>query len=71
MFNTPNGIAMIDVAKIGTPDAKADIVAPRARGGYFARRTREIYYTGRAAATVAGGQRRHAGERARCRTRAD
>src|SRR5262245_50301154 len=45
-FNTPNGIAVIEVAKIGTRDAQATIVAPRARGAYVARRTREIYYTG-------------------------
>src|SRR5947208_16931318 len=44
MVNTPNGIAVIDVAKIGTDGAKLQIVAPGARGGYFARRTREIYF---------------------------
>jgi oligogalacturonide lyase len=46
MLNTPNGIASVDVAKIGTNGARLEIVAPRGRGGYFARRTREIYYTG-------------------------
>src|SRR5262249_42968370 len=45
MFNTPNGIAVMDVAAIGKKDAAVAIVAPRGRGGYFARRTREIYYT--------------------------
>jgi oligogalacturonide lyase len=44
IVNTPDGIALIDVAKIGTSAARADLVAPRARGGYFARRSREIYY---------------------------
>lgn len=44
MFNTPNGIAVVDVAKIGTDGGKPEIVAPAARGGYFARRTREIYF---------------------------
>jgi oligogalacturonide lyase len=43
IVNTPDGIAMIDVAKIGTDAAKMTVIAPRARGGYFARRTREIY----------------------------
>src|SRR5262245_53338681 len=43
MFNTPNGIAVMDVAAIGKKDAAVAIVA-RGRGGYFARRTREIYY---------------------------
>ena len=44
MFNTPDGIAIVDVAKIGTDAARAAVIAPRARGGYFARRSREIYY---------------------------
>src|SRR3954467_2309568 len=44
MFNTPNGIAVVDVGAIGRRDATAANVAPHARGGYFARRTREIYY---------------------------
>src|SRR5688572_1818067 len=49
MFNTPAGIAVVDVARIGTPGAAPEIVAPGRRGGYFARRTREIYVsTGRA-----------------------
>jgi len=52
MFNTPNGIAIVDVAKIGTNAARLDIVASRARGGYFARRTREIYYSGSGSGTV-------------------
>src|SRR6266705_4304852 len=52
MFNTPNGIALVDVARIGTNAARLDIVASRARGGYFARRTREIYYSGSGSGTV-------------------
>jgi oligogalacturonide lyase len=52
IFNTPNGIAMVDVAKIGTSGARPEIVAPRARGGYFARRTREIYYNRDGAGTI-------------------
>jgi oligogalacturonide lyase len=43
MLNTPAGIAVIDVAKIGTP-VETTVIAPGVRGGYFARRTREIYY---------------------------
>jgi oligogalacturonide lyase len=42
IFNTPNGIASVDVAKIGA-GATPQIVA-RGRGGYFARRSREIYF---------------------------
>src|SRR5882762_6600886 len=46
MFSTPNGIAIVDVAKIGTAGARLELVTsrPQARGAYFARRTREIYY---------------------------
>ena len=47
MFNTPAGIAVVDVAKIGTTGLEPEVVAPTARGGYFARRSREIYYGGR------------------------
>src|SRR5216117_1564499 len=52
MFNTPTGIAIVDVAKIGTAGATPEIVVPRGRGGYFARRTREIYYTVSGSPTV-------------------
>ncbi len=53
MFNTPNGIAVVDVAKIGSRDLTPQIVA-RGRGGYFARRAREIYFNavGRGDASV-------------------
>ena len=44
MFNTPAGIAVVDVAKIGTAGLEPEVVARDAREGYFARRTREIYY---------------------------
>jgi oligogalacturonide lyase len=46
MFNTPAGIAIVDVGGIGTDRARPDVIAPGGRGGYFARRTREIYYSG-------------------------
>jgi oligogalacturonide lyase len=58
MINTPNGIAVVDVAKIGRSEVTPQIVA-RGRGGYFARRTREIYFNqttsgeGRGASSVA------------------
>ena len=69
MFNTPNGIAIIHVAKIGTPGAGAEVVAPRARGGYFARRTREIYLH-RQRRDDRRGQHRHQAHPRRCLTRA-
>ena len=43
MFSTPGGIAVVDVAKIGA-GAAPEIVTADARGGYFARRSREIYF---------------------------
>jgi oligogalacturonide lyase len=52
MVNTPNGIAVIDVAAIGKKGAALDIVAGRARNGYFARHTREIYVGTGASETV-------------------
>ena len=49
MFSTPNGIAVIEVSRIGS-GAKAQIVTSAGRGGYFSRRTREIYFNEAAAA---------------------
>ena len=43
MLRTPKGVAVIDVAAIGRADAGLDLVAPKAGGGYFARRGRDIY----------------------------
>src|SRR3954469_20431744 len=47
MVNTPAGIAICDVAAIGTPRGRLTLVAGGLRGGYFARRSREIYVAGR------------------------
>jgi oligogalacturonide lyase len=55
MFSTPNGIAVVEVAKIGA-GAKPQIVTSSARGGYFARRTREIYFNEADPAGAAGGR---------------
>ena len=43
MLRTPKGIAVVDVAKIGTRRPQAGLCGAAARGGYFARRGREIY----------------------------
>src|SRR5918995_1054513 len=43
MLRTPKGIAVVDVAKIGSTALTLDIVSATARGGYFARRGREIF----------------------------
>jgi oligogalacturonide lyase len=55
IFNTPNGVALVDVAKIGTGEAKLEIVVSGGRGAYFARRTREIYVTQAGRAGGRGG----------------
>ena len=53
IVNTPAGIARGLVSAIGTAGAKLTIVAPGVRGGYVARRTREIYSGGRGGAITA------------------
>jgi oligogalacturonide lyase len=53
IVNTPGGIAKGLVAAIGTAGARLTIVAPGVRGGYVARRTREIYSGGRGGAITA------------------
>jgi oligogalacturonide lyase len=59
MLRTPKGIALVDVAKIGSGTLTLDIVSETARGGYFARRGRDIYLS--AAAGNAGGGRGESG----------
>ena len=60
MFSTPGGIAVVDVAKIGTAGLTPEIVVPNGRGGYFARRSREIVYN---APAPGGGARRRSRHR--------
>lgn len=43
IFSTPRGVASMDVATIGTPAQKIEIVASNAGGGQMARRTRDVY----------------------------
>jgi hypothetical protein len=59
MLRTPKGIAVVDVARIGTEAMTLDIVSESARGGYFARRGRDIYLSG--AAGNSGGGRGESG----------
>ena len=70
MLRTPKGIAVVDVAKIGSATLTLDIVSATGRGGYFARRGRDIYLSGGAGNSGGGRggelldrrQRRHAGD---------
>jgi oligogalacturonide lyase len=45
MFSTPRGIAVVEVSKIGA-GAKPEIVVAAGRTSYFARRARDIHFTG-------------------------
>ena len=44
IFNTPSGLAVVEVAKIGMPDQKLEIVT-QGGGANMARRSREVYVT--------------------------
>jgi oligogalacturonide lyase len=57
MVRTPKGLAVADVAKLGDDGAPLTLVAPGARGGYFARRGRDIYFGTAAAASTPGSGR--------------
>ena len=43
IFNTPSGLAVLEVAAIGTPSQKIQILAPGSRRGIMARGSREVY----------------------------
>ncbi len=47
IFNTPAGIAVVDVKAIGTPAGKPEIVVPEASAVTVARRSREVYFSKR------------------------
>jgi oligogalacturonide lyase len=44
IFNSPGGIAMVEVADIGNAPPAPKIVVPGGRSPYMARRTREVYF---------------------------
>jgi oligogalacturonide lyase len=59
MLRTSKGVAVVDVAKIGSEALTLNIVSETARGGYFSRRGRDIYLS--AAAGNSGGGRGESG----------
>jgi oligogalacturonide lyase len=59
MLRTSKGIAVVDVARIGSETLTLNTVSETARGGYFARRGRDIYLS--AAAGNSGGGRGESG----------
>jgi oligogalacturonide lyase len=54
VFSSPSGIMLIDVTTLGTSPPKPELIVPSAAGAYAARRTREIYFTRRAAGLPRG-----------------
>ena len=46
MLRTPKGIAVVNVASLGRDAPSLNIVSTSGRGGYFARRGRDIYLSG-------------------------
>jgi oligogalacturonide lyase len=45
IFNVPNGIALVDITKLGQMPPQAEVVVEGGRGSYMARHTREIYFS--------------------------
>ena len=43
IFNTPSGVAVMDITKLGTQPPRLEIIAAGMRGANMARRTREVY----------------------------
>jgi oligogalacturonide lyase len=54
VFSSPSGIMLIDVTTLGKSPPKPELVVPSAGGAYAARRTREIYFSRRAAGLPRG-----------------
>jgi hypothetical protein len=59
IFNSPSGIMMVDLTKLGSAPIKAEVAVAGGSGSYMARRTREVYFQlgGRGGGGRRGGQR--------------
>jgi oligogalacturonide lyase len=44
IFNSPSGIMMVDLTKLGSAPVKAEVAVAGGSGSYMARRTREVYF---------------------------
>ncbi len=64
IFNSPSGIMMVDISKLGSTPPKADVAVAGGRGSYMARRTREVYFTRGGAGPGGGGGRGRRGGQA-------
>src|SRR6476659_9293500 len=49
VFTSRSGIWLVDLPRLGAEPPKAELIVPNAGGAYMARRTREVYFTHRAA----------------------
>jgi oligogalacturonide lyase len=55
VFNSPSGIMLVDVTRLGKVPPRAELIVPRAAGTYMARRNREVYYVQRMPGAQRGG----------------
>ena len=44
IFNSPGGITIIDISRLGTESPKPEVAVANGRGSYMSHRTREIYF---------------------------
>jgi len=44
IFNSPSGVVLLDLTKLGTTPPAPEVIVPSTRGPYAARRSREIYF---------------------------
>ncbi|MDB4889769.1 MAG: hypothetical protein JWL61_1624, partial [Gemmatimonadetes bacterium] len=52
VFSSPSGIMLLDVTTLGAQPPKPVLIVPGGSGAYFARRSREVYFTRRDAASA-------------------
>ena len=51
VFSSPSGIMLLDLTTLGTQPPKPELIVPGGAGAYFARRSRDVYFTRRSAAS--------------------
>src|SRR5687767_10553670 len=45
IFNSPAGIVLLDITRLGSEPPKPELVVPGGRGSYAAHKTRDIYFS--------------------------
>ncbi len=56
IFSSPSGIAMVDLATLGSAPPDTKVIVPGGRSAYMARRTREVYFQRGAAGAAASAE---------------